>query len=196
LWLTPDAVHDAARAAADEDGAFTMGDVAAGAYLLRVDRLGYRSRYVPVGAAAARETIEVRLEVDPVVMAGLVAMTGELGTRRSSAPYPVRVFDELRLRRSPSPDVRHFLRNAGSLTWTTCLGSETMDCVIHRQAAVVPRVYIDELVRNLEDLESLEPGDVYQVETFTCSRRVEIRAYTTRYMEQAARRPRIVLPAC
>ena len=196
LWLTTDAVREAASTSADEDGAFELQNVAAGAYLLRVDRLGYQSRYIPVGAAPFSEPLEVLLEPDSAMMSGLSEMTRELGSRRSAAPYLVRVYDERRLRLTPSPDVRHFLRNLASLKWVGCQGSESMDCVIHRQTAVAPRVYIDELMRNLEDLESFEPSDLYQLETYTCSRRLEIRAYTVQYMEDAAKRPRIVLPAC
>jgi hypothetical protein len=194
--LTRDAVREAAHTSADDDGAFTLEDVPSGAYLLRVDRIGYQSQLLPVGAFASSDPLEVLLEPDSLMMSGLAAMDRELGSRRSAAPYLVRVYDERRLRLTASPDVRHFLRNLASLRWTGCQGSETMDCVIHRQAAVPPRVYIDELIRNLEDLESFEPSDLFQLETYTCSRRVEIRAYTVRYMEQAAKHPRIVLPPC
>jgi hypothetical protein len=196
FWLTTDAATEAGEGSADEGGLFSIEEVAAGAYLLLVEKLGYRSQYVPLGAAAPSESIEVRLEPDSLVMSGLRAMTRELGTRRNSAPYLVRVFDEERLRATRFPDVRHFLQSQPSLTWTPCQGSERKDCVIHRQRAVAPTVYIDELLRHLEDLESLGPGQIFQLETFACSQRVEIRAYTLDYMEQAARRPRIVLPAC
>jgi hypothetical protein len=196
LWLSPDAVREAGSASGDDEGVFSIDGVRTGVYLLRVDKLGYQSQYISVGVSAPPEPITVLLEPDSAVMKGLQVMTGELRTRRNATPFLVRVYDERRLRLTASPDVRHFLDRESNLPWTGCPGSASMDCLAHRLQVVSPRVYIDDFRRDLEELVSFAPAEIFQLETFTCRAAVEIRVYTTQYMERMARRPRILLPAC
>jgi hypothetical protein len=124
-------------------------------------------------------------------------MAAELRTRRNATPFLVRVYDERRLRLTASPDVRHFLARESNLAWTGCPGGgASTDCLVHRTRVVTPRVYIDDFRRDLEELVSFAPDEIFQLETFTCRASVEIRVYTADYMEQMAKRPRILLPAC
>jgi hypothetical protein len=196
LWLSPDAVREAGSASGDEEGVFSIGQVRTGVYLLRVDKLGYQSQYISIGVTAPPEPVTVLLEPDSAVMAGLVRMTAELRTRRNATPFLTRVFDERRLHLSASPDLRHFLDRETSLGWTGCPGGASMDCIVHRTQVIRPRVFIDDFTHDLEELVTYAPEEIFQLETFTCSRSVEIRVYTRAYMERMARRPRILLPAC
>jgi hypothetical protein len=147
--------------------------------------------------SAPPEPITVLLEPDSAVMKGLETMTGELRTRRNATAFLTRVYDERRLHLTASPDLRQFLDRETPLSWTGCPGGgASMDCLVHRAQVIHPRVYIDDFTHDLEELVSLAPDEIFQLETFTCSRSVEIRVYTTAYMERMARRPRILLPAC
>jgi hypothetical protein len=196
LWLSPDAVREAGRGSGGEDGVFSIGAVRTGVYLLRVDKLGYQSQYISIGVTAPPQPITVLLEPDSAVMKGLAVMTAELRTRRNSSPFLVRVFDQRRLHLTASPDVRHFLDRETSLHWTGCSDGASMDCVVHRLQAVRPRVFIDDFSHDLEELVTYSPQEISQIETFTCRNSVQIRVYTTAYMERMARRPRLLLPAC
>jgi hypothetical protein len=197
LWLSPDAVREAASSAGDEEGAFSLGGVRTGIYLLRIDKLGYRSQYISIGVSAPSAPITVLLEPDSAIMRGLAEMTAELRTRRNETPFQARVYDERRMHLTTSPDLRQFLDRETPLEWTTCPGGgATMDCLVHRLQVVRPRLFIDDFTRDIEDLVALAPAEIFQLETFTCSRSVEIRVYTTAYMESLARRPRILPLAC
>jgi hypothetical protein len=202
LTLTRDAVREDRRDSTDENGVFSLPDVPPGAYLLRVERLGYQSQYVEVRHAPPPEPVEVHLEPDSALMAGVGVMTGELRLRRMSIGAETRAFDERRLRLSVAPGIRHFLNSEGFVPVVRCTDREPREsCILLRGRPTAPRIFVDELPVPGSDamdfLDTFRPRDFYQLDYITCpGGGAELHAYTYAYMTRMGRRPRIVLPAC
>lgn len=190
LWL-----RDERRSAAGAQGVFRIPDVPTGSYLLLVRQMGYASVYVPVRVTAPPEPVEVRLEPDPVVLEGLTVAHDRLRGRRNAYPGVALAYDRERLSRSGSPDVLHFLSYRTPVNVFPCEGPAMSHfCVLGRGGRPVePTVYLDELPLwgGLDVLRSYRPEELYLVEVFG---RSTVRAYTHEFVEQLARRPRILLP--
>jgi hypothetical protein len=197
LLLTPDAVRETAEDTADRTGVFSLRNVPTGAYLLRVQRLGYVSQYVPVAVKAPSDPLHLRLHPDSVVVRGLVEFHRQLRSRRNGYLGIAVAYDEERLSYSGSPDAVHFLEYHTWVTPTPCdEGMRSSVCVLGRGGRVTEaRVFIDELpvmgADQLDVLHSYRPQDFYLVEVFGTS---VIRAYTHDYADRQARRPRLMLP--
>jgi hypothetical protein len=204
LSLTRDVVRSDGRASSDDQGIFRIENVETGDYLLRVDRLGYVSMYVPVGHYPPPEPLDLPLQPDSAVLAGLEAVNTRLTTRRAASPNTVRRFGEERLQTSVARGMRQFLETDALLTLIPCPGRSTRDCLYVRGNLVAPRVLIDEqlmLGEGMDQLASYDPWEFYSVEVFMCGpgdrlRGWEIRAFTHQYMAQLARRGRGLLPQC
>jgi len=199
LWL-----RDVRRAAGDGQGVFRIPRVQTGSYLLLVEKLGYTSQYFAVDVTAPPTPLDITLQPDSALMAGLARMEQQLERRRRSAPSVVRSFGEDQLRLSAAAGMRRFLENDAALNFFPCGARDaTNDCRDIRGNLVAPRVYIDDLEAfgGLNQLGSYEPWELHAVDVFTCGpgdRRGgwEIRVYTFAYMERQARRGRAVLPSC
>ena len=197
LHLTPDAVREIAEDTSDPAGVFTLRDVPTGEYLLRVQRLGYVSQYVPVAVTAPPEALELRLEPDSVVVRGLVEFNRQLRGRRNGYLGIAVAYDANRLLYSASPDAMHFLEYQTWVSTTPCdEGMASRVCVIGRGGRVTQaRVFIDELPvlgsDQLDVLHSYRPQDFYLIEVFGTN---VVRVYTHAYAERQARRPRLMLP--
>jgi hypothetical protein len=145
---------------------------------------------------APPEPIELRLEPDPIVQRGLVVLSRDLRSRRSAYAGIAVLYDAEDLNMSGVPDVQTFLNY---FTWARVVGCDDVDevgvyCVLGRGGAPTEaRVYIDELpvIAGLDVLRSYSPSDFYSIEVFGTS---TIRAYTHSFIEQRARRPRLLLP--
>jgi hypothetical protein len=196
LTLTPDAVRTEARGASDMNGVFQLEDVRTGRYLLRVQQVGYVSQYVAVTVGSPPEPVDLRLQPDSVVQAGLVTFSKETKARRNAFPGIATQYDAEKLNMSGVPDAQTFLNY---FTWAHLVPCEDVDavgglCVQGRRGQPVePRVFIDELpiIAGLDVLRSYSPSDFYVIEVFGTS---TIRAYTHSFVEQRARRPRAFLP--
>jgi hypothetical protein len=196
LTLTPDAVRTEARGASDMNGVFQLEDVETGRYLLRVQQVGYVSQYVAVTVGSPPEPVDLRLEPDSVVQAGLVTFSKETKARRNAFPGIATEYKAEKLNMSGVPDAQTFLNY---FTWAHLVPCEDVDavgglCVQGRRGQPVePRVFIDELpiIAGLDVLRSYSPSDFYVIEVFGTS---TIRAYTHAFVEQRARRPRAFLP--
>lgn len=203
LWLSQDAVREAGRAAADEQGVFSIPNVLTGSYLLRVEKLGYHGQYIPISHAAPPEALEIRLEPDSVLLKGLAEFNSRLGSRRKSSSGQMQSFGEDRLQLSAMAGMRQFLENDAAVPLFPCTGRESrMDCRDLRGRLVAPRVYIDEIpAAGLDQLDSYQPHELYTVDVFVCgpADRLggwEIRVYTHAFMERQARRARGMFAHC
>ena len=194
LWLSRDAVRRAGRATADIEGLFNIHDVVTGSYFLRAEALGYVSQLVVVEVSAPPEPIEVRLEPDSVVLAGLPRIQRELRSRRNYMGGINRTYDAVRLNYSAAPSAVDFLQWETFVTVVSCeAGATTNLCIVGRSGRIMePKVYIDELpiLGGLDVLQSYSPGEFHQIDVFACG---AIRAYTPSYFTQQARRPRQIL---
>jgi hypothetical protein len=197
LWLTPDAVRETAEDVSDREGVFHLSDVPTGPYLMRVELLGYQSKYVQVAVTAPPDPLELSLEPDSVMMRGVVQFNRQLRGRRNAFFGIATAYDERRLLESGSPDAVHFLEHQTWVSQQPCDdGKMSSVCVLGRGGSVVEaRVFIDELPvlgsDQLEVLRSYRPEDFYLVEVFGFNL---IHVYTHAYAERQARRPRLMLP--
>jgi hypothetical protein len=201
LTLTRDAVRDDGRAAADAQGVFSIGDVTTGQYLLRVERIGYEGQILPITVAAPPEAVEVRLQPDSVLLAGLAALEQKLASRRNASPSVSQSWGEDRLRLSAMRGMRQFLENDAMINLIPCGRNMVSNCRELRGRLVAPRVYIDEMSWDLDYLGSFEPHELYKVDVFTCGPgdRMggwEIRAYTYAYVQQQMKRGRAMFASC
>ena len=223
LTLTRDAVQQVGRKEASDDrGEFEISDIQAGAYLLRVERLGYTSQYVPVSHVVPPLPIEVRLEPDSALIRGIALMTEQLTARRAAHARPAGTIGETDLRISPSTGMRQFFDGfgGGSISLIQCVPREPKrNCVMRRGEPVPVTVYIDGVKAidpGLDQLDSYVPSDFHSIEHFECQGSVfqrsraasalsgrvtelpfiEMHAYTYQYVERLGRAPRIPLPQC
>ena len=200
--LTRDAVRDLGRAAADEQGIFSIGEVRTGPYLLRVERIGYESQYLSVDVAAPPEPVEVQLRPDSALLAGLAVFDVQLRSRRSGSGSAAQSYGEDRLRHSSQRGMRRFLENEALLPLMPCGARAVNNCRDIRGRMYEPRVYIDELpAAGLEELDSYDPSELYRVDVFVCSPADlrggwEVRVYTYRYVDRQMKRRRQLFPSC
>jgi hypothetical protein len=190
LTLTEDAVHTVGRReVSDVEGEFEISNIRVGSYLLRVERLGYVSQYVPVSHTVPTEPLDVRLDPDTVQIAGLVALVGALERRQDAWPRSSMVIDEEPLRLSALPSMTDYLQ------FSTGAGAACTSCSI----------YIDDQptgsttaasVTGRSILNSYSPGDFYRIEIFLCrGGRGEVHAYTHEYIQRMVYRvPRERIP--
>jgi hypothetical protein len=196
LFLTPNAVRAEARGATGVDGVFRLDGVPTGRYLLRVQQVGYVGGYFPITVDAPPEPVELRLQPDSIVQRGLVTFTRDTRSRRNAFRGIAVEYDAEALNMSGVPDVQTFLNY---FTWARIVACEGADavgvyCVLTTRGGVAEaRVFIDELpiIAGLDVLRSYSPSDFYSIEVFGSS---TIRAYTHSFVEQRARRPRLLLP--
>jgi hypothetical protein len=203
VWLSQDAVREAGRTTADAQGVFSIDDVTTGAYLLRVEKLGYFGQYIPIGHVVPPVPLEVRLEPDTVLLRGLAALNERLGGRRKAASGTVRAFGEERLKLSAMRGMRDFLQADAALPLSPCAASDFRNnCLSMRGRMVAPRVYIDERpAMGLDELDTYQPGELFSVDVFTCTAADlrggwEVHVYTYAFMEQQGRRARAMFGAC
>jgi hypothetical protein len=196
LTLTPDAVRTEARGASDMNGVFELEGVKTGRYLLRVQQVGYQSQYVMVSVGSPPDPVDLSLQPDSAVQAGLATFAKETRSRRNAYGGIAVQYDAEALNMAGVPDAQTFLNY---FTWAHIVACEGTDaigslCVQGRGGQPVEaRVFIDELpiLAGLDVLRSYSPSDFYVIEVFGTS---TIRAYTHSFVEQRARRPRLLLP--
>jgi hypothetical protein len=197
LVLSEDAVRPIGRASSDPQGVFSIDDVPTGGYFLRVQALGYQSRYHVVDVAAPPRTIELRLEPDSVVQRGVARFSGLLRGRRNYAAGINYAYGQDRLHYTAAPSATQFLELETSLFSVECTPeSQAIGtiCIVARGGSIIePRVFIDEIpiMAGLEVLRSYSPSELYMIEVFGGGSM--IRVYTYPFMERMARRPRALM---
>jgi hypothetical protein len=147
-WSDVTVTHDAVRqvgrkGASDDGGEFSISDIPAGTYLLRVERIGYHGQYVPVSHGVPPLPVEVRLEADSAMLRGLAVMNGEMDVRRNAHGRRVEVFDEQRLRLAAPTNMRHFLESYTVNPIVECGQPPRRSCIALRGSPTRPVVYID-----------------------------------------------------
>ena len=209
----------------DSAGVFRFADVFPGPQLIAAVQFGYEETAASVEVPEEGAFIEVELVPQPILLDGVTAVVDNIGTmerrmrsRRRSAPYQARAFDQERLLRSASATALEFLRSETQYTPVPCpagtgmfgtgsstrslgwhgisrlTGALSTSCIIRRGRTISPRVYIDEVpaIGGLDELESYPTAQIYALEVF--SQGAEIRAYTYAFMQRMAERPMALIP--
>jgi hypothetical protein len=174
------------------DGEFTVDDVPTGGYLLKVERIGYVTRYLAIEQRVPSEPLDVTMEPDGEFQRGLAIITGEFDNRLQSSGRTSLRIDEDRLRLAGRVSMRDFFeKNLGT-------------------APVCPQrtvcLYIDEApMLDSQMIHAYETGDFYRIDVFECmggasagggsrNRITELHAYTYEYIYRTAQKPRIPSP--
>ena len=201
-------------ALADSLGRFHFEDVAVGFQVVAAIQFGYEEAAARIEVPEDGAFIEVELVPQPILLDGVTAVVDNITTmerrlrsRRRSAPYQTRAFDQERLLRSASSTVLEFLQmetrhfpvpcpaGAGVFGVGSSLsGTMSTLCIIRRGRVVSPRVYIDEVPAfgGLDELDTYPTAQIYALEVYSSG--AEIRAYTYNFMQRMARRPVALIP--
>ena len=212
-------------ALSDSLGKFRIDDVATGSQTVSALQFGYEEIAAVVELPEAGAFMEIELTPRPILLEGVTAVVDSISTmqkrlrsRRRSAPYQTRAFDQEKLLRSPSSNVLDFLsretyhrtvpcrvdarftgwNSAQVLGWgrrpTQVAGALSSRCILRRGSYVSPRVYIDEtpVIGGLDELESYPTAQIYLMEVYSAGG--EIRAYTYNFMQRMAEKPMSLIP--
>lgn len=171
----------------NESGAFRLDDIDPGPIELTVEQLGYATLHWR-GSVAADEPLSLTLEAQPVVLEGLTVVTDRFQSRRRATATSVQSYDRTALATSHYDDMMQFVRARAGLFETRCPRYEhSSTCFMRRGRPVAPVVYIDEMpvLGGTDFLASMRPHELYMLEVY--NRGAHIRAYTTQFMERAAK---------
>ncbi|MDE2653916.1 MAG: carboxypeptidase-like regulatory domain-containing protein [Gemmatimonadota bacterium] len=188
-----------------DNGRFLLCDIGPGERVLTASRLGYDTLRIRIGPNPSGEPLRLRLEPDPIILEGLEIVTDRFERRRRAGSGRVRTYDQEALAGSNYGSAADFVDfQAGVVTVACPIGNSVSHstnrlmlridrmgvattCVNDRGRIVSPRVYLDEspLLGGWTALESVPTSQLYMVEV--CGRGTQIRAYTHRFMERAAR---------
>ncbi len=170
----------------DEAGRFRIRDLDAGRVSLTVQQLGYDTLRWE-GPVAAGTPLALRLTPRPVVLEGLHVVTDRFESRRRAVPTAVRWFDRTALATAPQETALDFVTARGGVPRVPCHGRWSDRCFIVRGRLTEPAVWVDEvpLIGGIDYLDLIPLYELYMVEVYAGGR--QIRAYTTRFMERAAK---------
>lgn len=170
----------------NRSGRFELPSVTPGEVTLEAELLGYETlQWTATVRAGAPVTLT--LSPRPILLEGLTVVTNRFESRRKAAGFSVRAFDRDDLATSMAPDILEFVATRAALSRVSCRGTWTTECFMVRGRAVAPSVWIDEapVVGGMDYLRTFRPHELYMVEVYAGGR--QIRAYTPRFMERAAR---------
>ncbi len=186
----------------DDEGRFAIAGVPPGPSHVLVSRFGYVD-LAQVLDIRAGQTIEVAVVPKPVLLEGIVVYVDRLGERLAELPYSARAFAEEEIKLAPDLDVAAFLSSQPGFEFVPCFeaGANTgvfnrsRDCIRTRGSVVQrPRIYVDDAPAfgGVRDLATLPTTEIYRIEVIRgCA---QIRVYTLPYVENAAARPRSLVP--
>lgn len=168
-----------------ETGRFVLPNVTPGVVTLRAELIGYET-LTWTGTVADGRAVSLTLVAQPIVLEGLSVVTDRFETRRRGVATPVRWYDHDDLATSPQPTAMDFVASRTGLYPVRCNGRVSDRCIWVRGRLAEPSVYVDEvpIFGGVEYLETIQPHELYMVEVYGGGR--HIRAYTTRFMQQAA----------
>lgn len=180
------------RVLVDDSGRFTVR-VRPGTYRATISRIGYQRQGErwEVGSDTVRVT--VRLAVEPLALAAIEARTNVFEERLErqirAMPVSTRVFGEVELTRSVSPNAADFILTHGGLMRAPCPGSGAFVCVRKRGRTMRLAVFVDERPAfELEEMQTYPLSDIARVEVIDG---VRVNFYTYAYLLHAARTGRI-----
>lgn len=168
----------------DTEGRFQFDRVPAGEHALVVHLVGYRDHSRPVTTGAP---VELRLQEDPVLLAGLTVTANRFDSRMASVPYAVRVMDKREVANSAANDAAEFVVRRAGLISTRCRSMLQTACYLIRGSSVEPRVYIDDAhaAGGIDMLANIPREEINRVEVIRNGS--VIRVYTDEFMVWAAR---------
>lgn len=166
----------------DAAGAFRIGGLQPGPYVVTAQHLGYGEERVEL-VAGAGDSVTVSLSPDPVMLEGLSVQADRFERRRNALPVTVRTVAREELANSPLPDAKQVILERSGVT--PCTSSSACVMVRGQRRPIV--LYIDErpALGGLTELETYDPTDLYMVEVYRGG--AMIRVYTVDYMERIAR---------
>jgi hypothetical protein len=178
------------RVATDAGGEFRLR-LPVGTHDAVVRRIGYQPQGArwTVGADTLRVT--VTLAPEALALAELRVVTNRfvrrLENRLRALPVSTRSYDRERIEKSVSPTAADYVRVHTGLFRAPCPGTRALDCVRRHMRTVPLSVWIDErrAIGGLQELDSVPLDEIGRVEV---EDGVVVRVYTTRYLEDAARR--------
>ncbi|MCY4398608.1 MAG: carboxypeptidase regulatory-like domain-containing protein [Gemmatimonadetes bacterium] len=174
-----------------DNGRFLLCGIRTGTHRITAERLGYRTLEVRLVAAAPPAAVRLRMDPDPILLEGLEIVTDRFERRRRATAYSVRAYGEEELAGSPYWTAADFVQSRAFVFATPC-GRDM--CIWSRGRRITPRVYLDEflLIGGWSQLETLPTNQLYMIEVYR--RGMQIRAYTHRFMERAAKSRLAPLP--
>ena len=172
----------------DEGGRFAIRDVFEGRISISAEQLGYERLVWDEEVVANGGLLELRMVPQPLVLAGLRVVTDRFESRRKASPTTVIAFDREDLATTSQRTVLDFVAQRVGTSREPCISARGGDvCLRVRGRTVESSVYVDEapVIGGLSYLDILPPYELQMVEVFGNGR--HIRAYTTRFMERAAK---------
>lgn len=164
----------------DSEGRFVLRNLPGGPLMIEVQSLGYEPRDLIVIVGPTDEGVEIELLPEPVVLEGIVAAIDRFGERTTRIPYNVYTWSEADLASFGRPSVVAFLDDK---QWLECDDKGCSTLVQGRREP--PFLFIDEIERPWEYLETYNTDDLYRIEFVrNCPM---VRIYTRAYMERVAR---------
>ena len=168
----------------NENGRFAIPDLGAGTYSIRAEQIGYET-LVWEGQISAAAPLQLRMAM---ILEGLQVVTDRFQSRRNGNATSVRMYDRTALTSTSQPTVLDFVAFRVGSARERCASNARADiCLRIRGRNVEPTIVVDELeiLGGMDYLAAIAPHELHMVEVFGQGR--HIRAYTTRFMERAAK---------
>jgi hypothetical protein len=179
---------------ADSLGRFVLHLPSAPVHYLYVERLGYVTSELDVGAVEGERPLQILLRPDPVLLDGIEVLANRWDRRRRFFDGSVRVFEQADLVRSGAMDMLSLVKSRAGAHVRRCGPGGLEFCVWRRGRLRRMDVCLDEM--HLFDggraLETFSPQDFYMVEVY--DRGMQVRVYTEHFVAQAASRGLPVRP--
>jgi hypothetical protein len=180
----------------DENGAFRIPEVPAGAHLLNVQRLGYQETGVTIAVGEGNPALTIGIEPKAITIEGLNVAVDRMKRRRNSYGVSVRAFEGKDLLLSTASNAEEFLRSRMALgIGQNCPNDPFRSRCYWIRGQLQPiSVYIDDrpTFGGLEDLTMYRPSELYAIEVFSGGR--SVRAYSNWYMERVGARFAPMMP--
>jgi hypothetical protein len=171
----------------NENGRFAIPDLEAGTYSITAEQLGYET-LVWEGQISAAAPLQLRMAPQPMILEGLQVVTDRFQSRRNGNATSVSMYDRTALTSTSQPTVLDFVAFRVGSARERCASNARADiCLRIRGRNVEPKIVVDELeiLGGMDYLAAIAPHELHMVEVFGQGR--HIRAYTTRFMERAAK---------
>ena len=170
----------------NREGRFVLHGIEPGMHTVTVEHLGYHAGGIEMEAAIGGAPIQLAIEPDPILLAGLEVVTRRFERRRRAVGVPVVEFDQEQLAASEYLSVGQMLAARIPARPTQCLDGG-LECIHLRGGVVRPTVYVDEapMLDGLNALQNYSPHEFHMIEVYQRGR--HIRAYTHTFMERASK---------
>lgn len=160
----------------DSLGYFDLPVFEAGAYTLVAEQLGYSDVRVSISAAEADESVELRIEPNPVALEGLEVVTSRFTRERRSFSGSVVHFDQEDMLSRPGQTAFDVARERVHLRPCRGAGDDEW-CTVSRGRVVPVRVYVDEIPVAFDGLNWLRDYDareIYLMEIYSFGRVIRV----------------------